>query len=72
MRHCCPKTLKLKFLCKRNWKKESVAITGQCQIKLDLTNSKIILTTWAQVNVKPHYQLRIGKITAKLEKSIQR
>lgn len=54
------------------WKKiESVAITGQYQLKLDLTSSKIILTTLAQGNVKPHHQLRIQK-TEKLEQSIQR
>lgn len=48
-------------------KNQSVAITEQYQLKLDLTNSKILLTTLAQGNVKPHHQLRIGKITARLE-----
>lgn len=62
----------MKFLCKRNGKIESVAITGQYQLKMDLTSSKIILTTLAQANVKPHHQLIIEKITAKLEQSIQR
>lgn len=51
---------------------QSVAITEQYQLKLDLTSSKILLTTLAQGNVKPHHQLRIGKITARLEWSIQR
>lgn len=55
----------MKFLCKWN-----VAITGQYQLKLDLMSSKIILTTLAQGNVKPHHQLRTEK-TAKLEQSIQ-
>lgn len=62
----------MKFLCKWNGKKkESVAINGQYKLKLALTSSKIILTTLAQGNVKPHHQLRIEK-TAKLEQSIQR
>lgn len=52
-------------------KKESVAINKQYKLKLALTSSKIILTTLAQGNVKPHHQLRIEK-TAKLEQSIQR
>lgn len=46
---------------------QSVAIREQYQLKLDLTNFKILLTTLAQGNVKPHHQLRIGKITARLE-----
>lgn len=60
---------------KKKWEKkgkkkaqnQSVATTEQYQLKLDLTNSKILLTTLAQGNVKPHHQLRIGKITARLE-----
>lgn len=62
----------MKFLCKSNGKKLSVAITAQYQLKLDLISSKIMLTTLAQGNVKPHHQLRTEKITAKLEQSIQR
>lgn len=50
-------------------KKESVATTGQYQLKMDLTI--IILTILAQGNVKPHHQLRIDKITAKVEQNIQ-
>lgn len=52
---------------KKKAQNQSVATTEQYQLKLDLTNSKILLTTLAQGNVKPHHQLRTGKITARLE-----
>lgn len=60
----CEKEVEKIFLKNQN---QSVAITEQYQLKLDLTSSKILLTTLAQGNVKPHHQLRIGKITARLE-----